>query len=232
MSILRMPFGRLRFKNLLFSLLAVLLVYPAVSDRSVAGRVFAVFFSWLILSAGYASAKGSPARRMTAIILGVPATAAIWFEQYSQSFGADLANYILVTGFFFFVAISLMIHIMRSEKITTDTLAGAASVYLLLGISWAFLYSFLEFLVPGSFNAPEGLIFAGKSNWSAFTYFSFTTLTTTGYGDITPVTLRGQSLAIVESVTGVLFTALLISRLVGMYIFHATKEGAGDKPVK
>ena len=86
------------------------------------------------------------------------------------------------------------------------------------------LYALVEIVMPGSFAVKGGLSANIITEWSTFNYFSFTTLTTLGYGDITPMTERAQSLAILEAITGVLFMALLISRLVGLYIYHSHKE--------
>ena len=95
-----------------------------------------------------------------------------------------------------------------------DTLSGAVSVYLLIGIVFAQLYDLVETLQPGSFSAaflePEA-----SPGWTFLLFYSFMTLTTVGYGDITPATDATRSLAILEGTIGVLYVAILIARLLG-----------------
>ena len=89
---------------------------------------------------------------------------------------------------------------------------------MLIGLTFGSLYDLIETLYPGSFRAN---IIADPSlhlGWRKLIFFSFMTLTTVGYGDITPVTSIAQSLAIAESTLGVLYVAILIARIVGIYI--------------
>jgi hypothetical protein len=116
--------------------------------------------------------------------------------------------------FFAFITISIFIEIMRTREFMADTLSGAVSVYLLIGISFGQLYDLVETLHPGSFTA--GLLDDGSSpGWTLLIFYSFMTLTTVGYGDISPATDATRSLAILESTIGVLYVAILIARLIG-----------------
>ena len=89
--------------------------------------------------------------------------------------------------------------------------------FLLLGLCWAFIYALIEVLNPGSFSVAS-ITTAGSS--SAYTYFSFVTLTTLGYGDISPVAQVARSFAILEAITGQMYLAVLVARLVGTQIAH------------
>jgi hypothetical protein len=80
---------------------------------------------------------------------------------------------------------------------------------------WAFIYTVLENIHPGSFAISEGHIEAGRP---LFIYYSFITITTLGYGDITPVTAPANSFALIEAVTGQIYLVVLVARLVGMHI--------------
>jgi hypothetical protein len=116
--------------------------------------------------------------------------------------------------FFAFITVSIFIEIMRTSDFMGDTLSGAVSVYLLIGIAFAQLYDLVETLRPGSFSAgflePED-----SPGWTLLLFYSFMTLTTVGYGDITPATDATRSLAILEGTIGVLYVAILIARLIG-----------------
>ncbi len=116
--------------------------------------------------------------------------------------------------FYLFTIVSILQHIFRGRKITADTVYGAMSVYLLLGITWAFAYSLVELNFPGSFKGLHGDLSLEGGERFDFIYYSFVTLTTLGYGDITPLSSQARSLSILQAVTGVLFTATLVARLV------------------
>ena len=94
-----------------------------------------------------------------------------------------------------------------------DTLSGAVSVYLLIGITFGQLYDLVETLWPGCFVA--NLANGETLGWSQLLFYSFMTLTTVGYGDITPAIDATRSLAILEGTIGVLYVAILIARLIG-----------------
>jgi hypothetical protein len=89
-----------------------------------------------------------------------------------------------------------------------------------VGLFWAFLYSAVESAVPGSFSAVE----FDPSMLMAFVYFSFVTMTTLGYGDITATTEISQALVIIETLMGQLYLAILIARLVSLHAGRAEQE--------
>jgi Ion channel len=113
------------------------------------------------------------------------------------------------------VLVALIVaQVFRNGPTARDRIFGAVAAYLLLGLNWAEAYRLVDVLVPGSFH---GLVWApGGHNLSSFVYFSLSTLTTAGYGDIVPLTLPARSLANMESLAGQLFPAILIARLVSM----------------
>ncbi|MBN8713530.1 MAG: two pore domain potassium channel family protein [Xanthomonadales bacterium] len=108
----------------------------------------------------------------------------------------------------------LMRYVFQRQVMTADKLFGAASMYLLLGVFWAFLYALVENYHPGSFTL------AGQPTnpgFFDFVYFSFTVLTSTGFGDLAPLGRQARGLCTVEQIVGSLFVAILIARLAGVY---------------
>jgi len=122
--------------------------------------------------------------------------------------------------FLSFVIYVLVIKIFSEEKVTGESIKGGISVYFLLGYLCAYLYSLILLLNPAaiSFSMP-------KVELSNVIYFSFTTLTTLGYGDITPLTWMTRNLTILESTIGQIFLTVLIARLVGLYLVQNPRSG-------
>lgn len=119
-------------------------------------------------------------------------------------------------------------HLLRrtfaARVIQSSNLHAAAAIYLLLGFAFASAYEFLHVLQPGAFRVPEDTGVARDT----FLYFSFVTLTTMGYGDITPVTGAARMLAVAEAVIGQIYLVVSVSRLVGLYVAQRTDRG-GDE---
>jgi voltage-gated potassium channel Kch len=112
------------------------------------------------------------------------------------------------------VTCTIVGHIFRAERIDRSLIASAITVYLLLGAIWGALYLIIYRTNPGAFNAPNvEPIYASVH----FVYYSYVTLTTLGYGDITPVSPFARILSALEAVTGVLYTGILIARLISLF---------------
>ena len=127
----------------------------------------------------------------------------------------------MTLAFFALVAGTILVHILRVERVSLDAVFGAASVYLLLGLAWGRAFAIVESVVPGSFEVAAG---AGRAaepvsqSISALMYCSFITLTTVGYGDVTPLSPPARALAMLEGLTGQLFIAILVARMVGLHL--------------
>jgi hypothetical protein len=114
----------------------------------------------------------------------------------------------------FATIIYLLIYVFRPEVMTADKLFGAAAAYLMIGSFWATSYALVELFYPGSFNGIGG---AHNSDLADFLYFSYTVLTSTGFGDIVPKTRQARAICNLEQLVGGLYVAILIARLAGVY---------------
>lgn len=137
------------------------------------------------------------------------------------------------TLFMLIIALVILVDLFRGRKVCGDTLAGAICVYLMLAVIWGYFYLLVEVLVPGSFSFTQGQ--ARMQLWISreffpFFYFSMVTLTTVGYGDMSPVTTEAQSLATFEALIGQVYLTILVARLVGMYLVtqQDSPEGGPD----
>jgi voltage-gated potassium channel len=129
--------------------------------------------------------------------------------------------------FMIMVALTILIDLFRSRKVSGDTLAGAVCVYLLIAVIWGYFFLLIEVIVPGSFSFTQG--HARMQLWISqeffpFFYFSLVTITTVGYGDMSPVTTEAQTFATIEALIGQIYLTILVARLVGMYMVHQQRD--------
>ncbi len=123
-----------------------------------------------------------------------------------------------------FVTMSFIIvlrEVILGHAITDNRLTGSICAYLLLGLIWAELYYLIDLLLPGSFN---GIQANERNNIQGYLYYSYVTLTTLGYGDIQPARPLSRNLSVLEAVCGVLYIAILVSKLVATHLH--IKEGS------
>lgn len=206
----RVPESNFRY---LFAGLVLLLLIEPIGD--VVGwssnRGFGLLLSALLLAGIWSLhpsrlwLRAGQALAASAIVLGI--AGAVWPLAPIQ-----IATQ-LVAVLFFLLSIRLGLQVvLTGGRVTTNHLLGAMSVYLLLGLMWALLFSALHRLAPDSFR---GL---STANPSEFIYFSFVTLATLGYGDIAPVNPIARTVVYLEAVVGQLYVAVLIASLVSRYI--------------
>ena len=105
--------------------------------------------------------------------------------------------------------------VMRRQRSVGDRIVGAICVYVVIGLAWAKVYETLDVVAPGSFRFPADTAWATPS-LLRYSYFSFVTLATLGYGDATPVTVLAGTLAWMEAITGQLYLAITVARLVAL----------------
>jgi hypothetical protein len=110
--------------------------------------------------------------------------------------------------------------LFRADRVDAELLCSAVGAYLLLGVFWAETYEIIDLAVPAAFTKPGGAAWTP----SALLYFSFTTLTTTGYGDITAVNPVVRMWSIFEAIIGTIYNATVIARLVSLYASSVGRE--------
>ena len=155
-----------------------------------------------------------------AFVLVLPLIVATWSIYFVELMPLSLLTRIFGVLFFAYAATNILRIIVRSEKVTRETIFAAVVAYLLIALMWAFLFMILERVSPGSFSFPE-TGFRGET--MQFEYLSFVTITTLGYGDITPVTDKASALVIIEAVVGQIYLVVLVAWLVGMHVSRRSK---------
>jgi hypothetical protein len=180
-------------------------------------------FSILLIS-GVAIAWGRRKLFTIAAIVGGIAMTVRWLAWGFRSFRAELWDDWATILAILVIAFVLLAQIFREGRVTHVRIQGAIAVYLLFGIAYAHGYHIIGILHPGAFAAPAGELTL-PSDW---VYFSFVTLTTVGYGDITPIIPVARALAIGEALVGQLYLAIMVARLVAMeLVFWQQKVSEG-----
>ena len=160
------------------------------------------------------------------LVLFVPTVAGRWLYHFRQDQMLPDLYLISSLAFVLFIIVRLLIFIFRATQVNSEVLCAGILAYLMLGLLWANAYSLVAYRVPHSFVFMVG----GDSShvMKGFTslYFSFITLSTVGYGDIMPASDVARMLVATEAITGILFVAVLISRLVSMHASQALQEKA------
>ncbi|KAA6185109.1 two pore domain potassium channel family protein [Thiohalocapsa marina] len=208
----------IRFSILLLSLLV--LGGASGFATTAIGELLGNLAASAVLLAGLASMYHNRMLLLIGCVVLVPALATRWTFFWLQASALAPISISFSLLFTVFNAGALFLYIQRRGSPTNDTVYGGICVYVLLGYAFALIFILLEMLAPGSFAfasaPPQGTI----ELQSQLIYFSFVTLSTLGFGDITPATPPAQSLTMIESVVGPMFIAVFIARLVGVRTSH------------
>jgi len=213
---LRIPRFR-RFSNvqLLIALALLFFFFPFVEEVKGGDVIVSILLSLVLLCAVLAVADRKRVL-VIAIVLAIPAIAGRWISHFRPDLVPPpvflTAGLLLIA----FVVANLLRFVLRAPSVNEEVLCASISAYLMLGVLWTLAYWLVDQLTPGAFafNANEAR--QSIRGFNAF-YFSFVTLSTVGYGDITPVSKVARMLAAMEAMTGLLYVAVLIARLVAMY---------------
>jgi len=208
-----------RFLFLLISLMLWLVLQPFLEEFIKISTLMDIFITFILISAVYAVSQ----KRIvfiSGLLLALIAVIIRWTSYFLDLFVLEAVNNVVSVLFLGFTIVIILKYLFREKRITADIIMGAICVYFLMGLMWAMGYSLLEMFEPGSFQIPPGMDIAGPG----FGYYSYVTLTTLGYGDITPISRPAQSLSTLEAAMGQLYLAVLVARLVGVHISQSRWE--------
>ena len=232
-----------RHTALLIAIVALFIVRPVIGEDADAAAAFSILILLLLLFALYAIQVDEligereilvaqrHRRGMIGWALAVPAAA----ERIAMIFVTNptlyLAGAILWLVLFIFITWHLLRGVLKQKEITSETISMSISVYLLLGFTWALFYILLHHLQPLAFNlgSPAPPISGEQKVFPVLIYFSLTTLSTIGFGDITPISMQARYAAVAEGITGQFYLAILVARLVGMQMSKAANPETGNQ---
>jgi voltage-gated potassium channel len=209
---------------LLFCLLLVIFFYPALSKQRLLMRD--IIFTAIILSGTY-SLDFEKKTRNILIISGIVTIVLTWVYYFFDEDILGLLAFLSFFSFNMFVTVFMIRHIARSKEVTLTIIINSINGYLLIGILGAVLLAIAENVQKSFFHTNAGAInFVGDAaaGFHDYLYFSFVTLTTLGYGDVTPVSAFAKSLTVVIAISGQLYLTILIALLVGKYLSNPEKR--------
>lgn len=201
---------------LLLSLFCLIIIYPFLKNAGMFGKIsLSILLSSMLLTGAYVTGRGKRSL-IFGIILSIVAAGLQAFALTTKMSVFFRSVAVIYVVFLVYAIGGVLRYLLVKGPINADKLHAALAGFIMLAFLWAFLFALLESVAPGSFNiayrdAEEPNLFY------PLLYFSFTTLTTVGFGDIAPVTDQARSLVIIEQLIGVFFVAVLIARLAGLY---------------
>ena len=219
---IHLPFTRIRIGRFLFLLVSIILMFTLrpFLEGFVGIGILVDIFATLVLLSGIYAASSSKRILYLALLIAIPTILANWVNNFVEAPSLFLASNIFSGSFFAFMAVVILNYLFREKQITVDVIAGAICAYFLIGLVWASVFSILELMQPGSFEIPQSL----HAESDPFTYYSYVTLTTLGYGDITPLTAQARSFSLLEAIIGQLYLATLVARLVSINILQSMEK--------
>lgn len=214
------PRSILRYHPSAFLLAAQLvsLVLYAMYDDTPGGRALLSSFSALVLALAVWVVMRSPSARWIAWVLAVPAFALSLLSAAYAEPSLVVWSSLLEALLYFYAAASLIAYMMGDNRVTTDELFAAGATFTLITWGFAYLYLVCQISLPGSFT---GAIRPDEPRtFLELLFLSFTTLSSTGLGDVLPIAPLARVLVMFEQFVGVAYIAVVVSRLIGMTIVH------------
>jgi voltage-gated potassium channel len=210
----RRRFHRFSTVELLVALVLLFVFFPFVEEVKGGDVIVSILLSLVLLSAVLAVADRKGVF-FIALVLAIPAIVGRWINHFRPDLVPPPVFLVAGLALIAFVVANLLRFVLRAPSVNTEVLCASISAYLMLGLLWTVAYWLVAQVTPNAFAFNTG----PKETMSGFNafYFSFITLSTVGYGDITPASRIARWLAATEAMTGLLYVTVLIARLVSLY---------------
>ncbi len=196
--------------------LSGVLLYPFMDDSAL-GRAAISTFGLVVLFLAVRAVNETPALTWVVVLLGIPIVALTLLEVVDPlNQPVVLWSSILHAVFYFYTCLALLRYMFLDRFVTTDELWATGATFTV--VAWAFAYVFMavQVLWPGSFTA--AIAPDAPRTWFELLFLSFTNLTSVGLSDITPIQAQARSWVMIEQVAGLMYVALVVSRVVGLTI--------------
>ena len=208
-----------RFLILLCLILGLLVLVP-ILNRFVTAHIFLdIFLTAIAISMVY-TISHKKRYVIAGVFFAIVMLASLWLQYFIQNKG--IAAIAMINGILFIsvVIASILGFMLKSGEVNREVIYAAILLYLLAALLWAFVYTLLELVDPASFNID---LDQPQSYLLVFQYYSFVTITTLGYGDITPVSEVAKAFSVLEAIVGQLYLVVVVAWLVGMHVSRKSK---------
>jgi hypothetical protein len=216
--------ARNNFYFLFTGLLTLLLVEPFLEGSARSEAMVQLAFTSMMVIGVFGLATNRMAF-ILGLLLALTGVITAFGYYHTSSPALEFVDRVSIAAFCLLaIVVAIEQVLIRAGAVTLNRIIGALCIYLLLGVMWASFYGLVEFFAPGSFRAigsDEALPL------EHFIYYSFVTLTTVGYGDMTPLHPVARTLAYLEGAVGQLYIAVLVAGLVGR---HVAEQRTGAPP--
>lgn len=212
---------KLGYRNLLFFLLLYIFGSPFLDPYPSLAVLAHTSLSFVLLFSVYAVQK-QQGHRSVAMVLLLPVMALYWLGIHEILVFSRVGSYLILSLYFGLLVFAFAVQLSRVKKITINVIYGTLCLYLITGLFWGALYALLYAISPGSYS---GALLDNNQGGvlDVFNYFSMVTLTTLGYGDITPHTSGAGALCQMEAIFGQFFIAVVVAWLVGNFVADKQK---------
>jgi hypothetical protein len=206
---------------LLAAQLLSILAYPFLGSSTAGRAVIGVFGLFVVLAALWA-VRSTPALTWVALLLGGPAIVLTVLEAISpDNHTVVLVSALFHAPFYFFISYGMVRYVFADERVSSDEIYATGAAFTVVAWGFAYVYAAAQVVWPGSFTGAGG---SGDRSWFELLFLSFTTLTSTGLSDVTPVLGHARSLSMVEQVTGVFYIAFVVARMVALTVARRRAE--------
>ena len=195
--------------------IAGVLLYPFMEGSEVGRALFSVF-GIAVLGLVVLAVRGSPAKTWFGVLLGVPATVLLLLQAVTGDDGLLPYSSALEAILYFYAAGALIAYMLEDHEITRDELWAVGATFTLGAWGFAYLYTVIQAIEPGSFTAAVDP--TGERTWMELLFLSFTTLTSTGLSDVVPVKPFARGVLMIEQLAGLAYVAMVVSRLVALTV--------------
>lgn len=205
-----------KFSYLFYAQVLLLVIFPFLEKPGLPLLLLRLLGATAFSAAVYAVSE----RRLQWIIglgLALPAAVLNALSAFQPDPETTVPTQIITILFLAYTLVMVLRAVLRAQTVTLDTIYGALSVYLLIAFVFGAAFLLLETLHPSALAVNSVRSPNHQIDWSDCIFYSFVTLTSLGYGDIVPVISQSRSLSILEAVSGIMYVAILIARLVALY---------------
>ena len=203
------------FLYLTVSLIILLLVAAVVDQFPIPlGQHLVQAFTVITLASGVMGLRERRLHINTKLGLIVAVAIVVTLSVIMDASGWHYAHLLILISFYSYATWLAGRQVLFTGPIDTNKIVGAICIYLLMGLIWALSYLLIAQATPGAFNGLEQLPW--YENFADVSYYSYVTLTTLGYGDISPVAPVARFLVYMEAIVGVFYMAILVASLIGI----------------